>query len=365
MEERLARVSGATLGYIWNNIPGAIDGYYAAGQAYKASRMAYRIFKNRFNNTRTYKTPKKIMGRRRILPQRPRSNENTTTTQLDTTTQYRYKRMPKKKRWRWKKFVKKVQAVQQRALGLRTVLFNTNIRITGAANQQHYGCVALYGYYGVGDAIPGPAALCGMRDIFRIANNDPQIMDKNTAGVDGGKFQLQSGILDVTATNVGARSLEVDLYEINCMEDDTKESDPLATIGNAQVITSAISGTSTSIDLAQRGATLFDLPNAISNDKWKIYKKRKYFVPSGASFTFQHRDPRNYLMNGADFRFAEGGTNKYSYARRRQTRLFFFVAKNVAGYDNATVDLQIGATRKYSYVIQESSIALDAFNPDN
>lgn len=306
-----------------------------------------------------------MMGRRRIPILPPRSNENTTTTQYDTTTQYRYKRMPKRKRRRWKNFVKKVQAVQQKSLGTRTVLFNTAIRVTGAANAQHYGVVALYGYHGKGDVLIGPpVAYCGLRDIYRIANNDANIMDKNTNGVEGGKFYLQSGILDVTATNVGSRTIEVDMYEVNCMEDDTKETDPLATIGNAQVITPVISGGSTSIDLAQRGATLFDLPNAISNDKWKIYKKRKYLLPSGASFTFQHRDPRNYMLNGADFKFLEeAASNVFSYARRKQTRLFFFVAKNVAGYDNATVDLQIGATRKYSYVIPEISPAVDSFNP--
>jgi len=359
MEERLARISGATLGYIWNNIPGAIDGYYAAGAAYRM-RNRYLSYRNKRKFNATNSTS--ILPPRKRFRLTPLRKENTTTTQYDTTTQYRYKRMPKRRRRRWKRFVKKVQAVQEKTLGLRTVLFNTNIRISGAANQQHYGCVALYGYQGVKDDLSSPSTQCGLRDIHRMANNDTDIMDPGTGGYSGGKFTFRSAVCDVTATNVGARSLEVDLYEITVGEDDTKTGSPVGTIGNAQLVTDDIPTAATPLDLAQRGATLFDLPNAISMDKWKIYKKRKYFLPSGSSFTFQHRDAGSYTINGADMKLLLGDA-ALSYARRKMTRLFIFVCKNVAGYDNSTVDLQIGATRKYSYIINASSKTYDSFNP--
>lgn len=353
-----ARVSGATLGYIWNNLEGAQIGWELGDMAY--TRYARKRRRN------SYSAPP--AKRQRILPPpRARNKESTTTTQYDTTTQYRYKRMPRRKKRIWKKFVKKVQAVEQKSLGTKTVLFNSQTEAAGLAGKQGYAAVFLYGRSGTKD----PAGtqqdpyngLNGLRDIQTIMNNDTDIMSPNTQGTRGAKFTFKSAVLDTTCTNIGNRSLEVDVYEVNVRTDDTKTATPFATIANAMNITDVIPNTNSNVqvDIANRGVTLFDLPSAISNDKWKIYKKRKYFVAAGSSFTFQFRDPSNYVINASENKITEGGNGSYAY--RKMTRMFFFIVKNVSGYDGDECKLRIGNTRKYSYCVNELATNQDVYNP--
>jgi len=281
--------------------------------------------------------------------------ETGVTSQYDKVTQYSRKSMPRAKKRRWRKFVQKVQAVNDKTLGTRTVVFNETLSVVATAGLQGYGAAALYGFCGNTDG-----QNVGFRDIYRICNKDSAVMTPSTDGRNASKVTFMSGIIDFTFRNNGSHPLEVDLYEINVMTDHTGKPNFGTTITESEDGTNDIPGATTSLRLLYRGVTLFDLPNAISKDKWKIYKKKKFFLPVGNTATHQHRDPRNHIFNATDINILEGDR---SYARRKMTQLYVFVAKNIIGTDSESVNLQVGVTRKYSYCINEASKALDSYNP--
>lgn len=287
--------------------------------------------------------------------------ETGVTSQYDKVTQYRKKSMPKAKKRRWRKFVRKVEAVNTKSLGTRTVVFNDKLPIySGVAGFQAYGSAALYGFCGQDSAIS-----VGNRDIFRMCNSDSDIMLNGTDGGNPSKIIFKSGIIDFTMRNTGSDGVELDLYEINVMTDATKEPSFVSTVIESQVDTNTIPGsTGTALTLAQRGVTLFDLPNLISADRLKIYKKKKFFLPPGNTATHQHRDPRNHYFNADDVNIFDH-PDEGSYAKRKMTTLFVFVAKAIVTEEGSGTipTVVIGVTRKYSYCINQSARSYDTYNP--
>lgn len=343
--ETLARASGATLGYIAGNLPGAYYGYKLAGMA-PISRKR-KAFSRPFNNKR-----RKMGGSFK----KRRSSETGITTQFDRTTQYSKKSMPRYKKRRWRKFVNKVTAVLDKSLGTRTVLFNNTIAAQENAGFQGIAACCLYGHEGVTDT----PVVAGFRDVYRICNNDNDVMVKNTQ-VNPSKIVFRSGVIDMTMRNSGSSAVEVDVYEINVLTDNTETGSAVSTLAQASIDTGNIPGAAQGLGLQFRGTTLFDLPNAIAMDKWKIYKKRKYFLPVGSTATLQHRDPRNHYYNAANIQVLEN--NVGSYGNRKMTTLFVFVAKEIVGQDAVGVNLNVGVSRKYAYCVNQSSKALDSYNP--
>ena len=158
----------------------------------------------------------------------------------------------------------------------------------------------------------------------------------------------------MTMRNTGDTSLEVDVYEIEFNTDNATNGNPIATFLDAETGTGIIPGTSGSgITITTRGATPFELPQALSADKMKIMKKRKYFLPAGNTSTLQYRDPANFQINTPNLRRLGG------YALRRKTHCFFFVIKNVVGV-STTGNFACGVTRKYSYCVDAFQTPFDA-----
>lgn len=287
------------------------------------------------------------------------SPETGITTQYDKVTQYSKKSMPKYKKKAWKKFCKKVFAANSKALGTRTVVFNDKMTITELPTNQAYGSACLYGFCGTEQSNS-----YGNRDIFRIGNNDSDVQLQGTDGYNGAKVIFKSGVIDFTLRNMSTDGLEVDLYEINVLTDSTKEPNFVQSVNVAQLATNTIPGaTGTALALNQRGTTLFDLSNLISQDRLKIYKKKKFFLPGGATATHQHRDPRNHYFNFGDINIFDQ-TDEGSYAQRKMTQLFVFVAKTLIREDTlSTPILTVGITRKYSYIVDQSARTYDTYNP--
>lgn len=288
---------------------------------------------------------------------RKRSSENGVTAQYDKVTQYTKKYMSKRKKRQWKKFSKKVNAVLDKSLGTRTVVFNDSILLHENAGFQAFGAAALYGHCGADDNRD-----TGFRDIFRICNRDSDIMTNGTDGANPSKITFMSGVIDFTVRNSGESPIELDLYEIDVRTDNTKEPNWNRTRAEAEAFTNGIPGASGTISLALRGTTLFDLPNMISGDKLKIFKKKKFFLPPGNTCTHQYRDPTNHYYNANLINIFDQA-DEGSYALRKMTKIFVFVAKNIIGTDTVITNVNVGVTRKYSYILNQSSKALDSFNP--
>lgn len=295
--------------------------------------------------------------RRRTYYRRPMRKKVTTgrgiTTQRDRATQYVKKRMPRQKKRQWISFSRKVQAVLQKNLGTRTVVFNDTGGINLPNTSQGIYTCCLYGFEGSTDA----STNSGFKDMQTLLINDPTITKTGTPPINpvNGKIMFKSAVLDMTICNAKLEGengpVELDIYEIHHKKFIDNLS-LLSTFIDAETDTGTIAGAGTGLQLTQRGVTPFDLPMAMSQDGLTIYKKTKYFIPVNGTVTYQIRDPRNISLSGEYF---EGNSG---FAWPGKTRTLLLVAKNVVGF-NQTTGLNIGVTRKYSYVAESTNSTLD------
>lgn len=298
----------------------------AVGTALKMGYKAYRRY-SKYNKKKTGTT-------------------NTTTTQYDTTLQYRKKRMPKYKKRAWVKFTRKVNAVITKAHATQTVVLNqTAVRSLSAEdNGQSHIAALMYGkagYYTPG----GTSAEVGLNDLYQMCKDRDD---------DNRTWHYTSAVLDVTARNTGSTGLEVDLYFCSFGEDVLGARCLEDAIKDAEDETVTIAAQYSQVALNKRGTTLFDLPVLIKGHKIKIWSKRKYFLPQGATFTYQYRDPKYHKIPQSRVKefIANGvidnvnGHNSFVYPGL--TKGCVIVFKKLPG-ETGSAQLQVGATRKYSY----------------
>lgn len=287
---------------------------------------------------------------------------NTTTTQYDTTLQYRKKRMPRWKKRRWVKFVKKVNAVTINQLGTKTVVFNSVARGGVAPGSTDQGLLAchLYGKRGEWTFGPGNIGEAGLRDLDTIFNSAGGLANP----LDNRSFMFASATMDLTAKNTGETGLEVDVYQVSYGEDLTSQSKNASQLFDRAVAETQDFESFTGLTLRNRGVTLFDLPEAIKAVKLKIWSKRKYFLPVGATFTYQYRDPKNHKIPQSRVRefndTLEGNTTSFIYPGL--TRGVFIVYKKITTETALNAELSVGCTRKYKFVVDTADRTEDGYS---
>lgn len=275
-----------------------------------------------------------------------RGGETAVTNQRDFTTQYKRKPMPKFKKRRWRKFVKKVEAVSDRLIGLRTVLFNDEIRIAygGVGAKQGWGVMHLYGRNGFNTT----NVENGAADLFEIYNNDPE-MKVNLGGslvAQSGRVKFTSAVIDITMYNPGTHTAEIDVYKLVYYGNE-KQFSSFSTANQDYELTqqNINDGTvSNTIQLTTRGATPFNMGFLLSNLCAKIVWKKKFLVGSGQSVFFQHRDPKNRYIKTKDM----AGPTDTDLTYRGATCSYLFVTKEVNAA-TGEYTLRVGATRTYTY----------------
>lgn len=287
------------------------------------------------------------------------------TTQHDQRRVYRKKGMPKRRKRIWKKFVKKIHAVAEKELGSRTVVFNSSQSFSNTTSgSQVTGSVTLYGQ---------TSSLAYNNDLQNISNleNDytaPSVANGPTV-YNSTKFLFQSGVLDVTfrnATTYGDSStvdsrgtLEVDVYELTVKNVSEQSSLTVTQVDDLLNDNSSISSLpnvggvtgSAALTYTKRGVTPFDLTYSLSRWGIKIWKKTKYRLSPGETFTYQLRDPKRHVFNMKDLA-TDLGFN------RKITRILYFTAKVVPGLTVGSSAAQfqerltLGITRKYFYKLE-------------
>lgn len=121
------------------------------------------------------------------------------TDQFDRKLIYKKKRMPKRKKSKWVSFKKKVNAVAEKELGTRTIVFNKLfIRENTVVNQQALFACGLYTQESTG---AGNEYLGDLSYIQAFENaGDPTAAAGETTDLTT-KYIFQSGILDMTIRN--------------------------------------------------------------------------------------------------------------------------------------------------------------------
>lgn len=370
MSSFVAGASGATLGYIIGNLPGAYYGY-----KFGRAMAPIRYNKRRRVMSMPYPTPrssriKKLLSYGSRSTYSGKSMRSAASSRLDSVVtrqhdfqgQYRYKKMPRYKKRVWRRFSKKVAAVQLKQAGLKTVLFNSKgVRSTNPGEQQWF-CLSLYGVAGSIDSTD----VHGFNDLYRIFKNDPEIVQAGAAPGNvpkSGKLQFGSGVLDYTLRNLSADiEAEVDIYTGWFKKDDDAQASKVNTNPIAKYFFApddAINTGNTTQNLYDRGLTLFDKPAGISVTGYHIHKKTKMLLAPGQSTFIQHRDAKNHMIDWTN-------VQDCGYAKRGLTYGTWICFKpSVTASEDAVATLAVGVTRKYSYAVVEDNVDRLAYNPPN
>nr|UOF76970.1 putative capsid protein [Cressdnaviricota sp.]UOF81642.1 putative capsid protein [Cressdnaviricota sp.]UOF82349.1 putative capsid protein [Cressdnaviricota sp.] len=337
---------------------------YAARAAYdnraslgNMARGAYnRLVKSARSSRQNSRRPNL---RKRSVPLRGYTG-NGVTAQHDVSNVYRKKNMPYRKKKGWKRFIKKVHAVAEKDLGSRTVVFNDTISTTNSVSGEHI-CMTMALY----SQKSSKSMLNDLNQISALENYEAN--PTTAAGITvekSTKIIFQSGIMDLTvrnasyqtdSTSVGAK-MEVDVYEIymrkDALDGTTSYNDlsNMLNVGNTD--TKNIGGAGTGLTIQNRGVTPFECNAALSRFGIKILTKKKYFLESGGTFTYQCRDPRRRSCDIRDI------AQRFGFNRPKWTKIFYIIGKIVpgltvgAGAGQFTEQLHVGVTRKYLYKVE-------------
>lgn len=297
------------------------------------------------------------------------------TFQRDKSNVYRRRRMPYKKRKRWVRFVKKVNAVDERELGTRTVLFNKTVNFSNLTPQQQVlGYCALYPLQ---CPDPGTGFQSHMNDLKGISGLENQGNPTAVSGERVGpstKMMFHSAVMDLTVRNNSfvtgqpegsGNTLELDVYEVISSKkwndaSGTKQN-IIQALEKGDAETPVIGGTGNPITIQDRGCTPWELPAGISRYGLKILKKTKYFLQGGQTMTYQIRDASRHVTT-VGYLDDSLGVNKPGW-----TRHVFLIGKSVpgtvlgAGTGQVTELLSLGVTRKYMYKVEGLNESRDEY----
>lgn len=331
-------------------------------------RMArYRMLRAGFNRIKA-KSARWSRGRTKTYTQYKRSTNSTGVlggNDADAKLVYRKKRMPRRRRKRWSSFIKKVNAVGERTLGTRTVLFNHQVTLVqNVATEQGCCTFALYGF---------SSTRSWFNDLGTIGTlentGDPTAAAGETID-QSSKVMFQSGILDLTIRNTSffvsavgppvvtssdaAGQLELDLYELYMRQDsktNTVNGQHMSEVLNNFDVKET-GGLGTGVQIQDRGASPWEVPNSLSRYGIKIIKKTKYFIPNGQTITYQSRDPRRHVCKYGDLVENDG------FNRPGWTRIIYVIFKLTPGLAIGTglneyqARISVGVTRKYMYKVE-------------
>jgi len=321
-----------------------------ADAAYNGLGMSYataRAIANRYSGSRTQ------------TQQRKRTTSGGgVTVQHDVKRIYRKKSMPRRKKKLWKKFVSKVNAVDERDLGSHTALFSSAITVNTITDTQLVTSVGLY------TNTSTSTWLADMKTITGTFNVTDDTKDAGGTIYPSTKIIFKSAVLDITVRNTSNNNaggsvdcpMEVDVYEISL-----RGGNADSTVGTGDLIGYLQRGASDtlnegglvpsagSLDIFKRGCTPWELPAALSMYRMKIWKKTKYFLTTGQTFTYQMRDPKRHVMSYAKMqRTLESNINGL-------TKWILFIGKATPGIvpsETLKPQLSIGVTRKYLWKVE-------------
>lgn len=290
-------------------------------------------------------------------------------TNADMRSIYRRKRMPRYKKKRWVRFVKRVNAVADKDLGLRTVLWNDQLTQTNTSSSQSTLTLALYSVRN--------ASFGYLDDLKRIGDLENEGNPTSAAGDTisiNSKVMFQSAVMDITIRNTTDRlktidpgnpllntyesapdaAIELDIYEVyqrNMASDSSTIFESVTQMLNAYD-DKEIGGAGTGIGIQDRGASPFEFGAQMGRLGLKILKKTKFFIPNGQTITWQVRDPKRRKMTYGEL------TRHESYNKAGWTKQYYLIYKLVPGLTQGTAigdcrtRLSIGLTRKYSYKVE-------------
>jgi len=322
----------------------------------------------------------RFLGRTMMRARRPAGRAQTMTqqrrptfrsgilggTNADQRMIYRRKRMPRKKRRNWVRFVKKVNAVDERDLGSQTVVFNDQIsQRTGAVIGGTQACLTLALYPFTNGTNLWLNDMAAIHALDNVANPTAAA---GTSTYSSTKYMFHSAVLDVTIRNVSTlaqgdplvdnlspdAALELDIYTVALRKDAADFSIRFASMSSLfnSYDDPEIGGTGTGYSIQDRGLSPFEFGSQMGRFGCKILKKQKFFIPNGQTITFQTRDPKRHVIM-KDRLIENDGWNRPGW-----TQVYYMIYKLVPGLPQGTTigtyraGITCGVTRKYLYKLE-------------
>lgn len=265
-------------------------------------------------------------GRSRIQTALAKQSESSIlSTQHDVSSRYRRKAMPRRRRKKWVGFVRKVNAVVQKAQGLSTYTESTSANLTSAVNSTGAMGVGLYNVGG---------------DMNEVSD---MFVDKYGAGIaPQTKLTIKSAVLDVTIANTGTALAIIDCYILVCR----KPYSSAVSIDSQFTTNFNQQGTTSSKSVTNPAVTVFGNPNFCKY--WKVLSKKEIMLGAGQVTTMQLRDARDRLVQGIRL------TSEPQYLRGAKAYFFNFhgIPENNAGTARlAATALTWSYQKSYTYGI--------------
>lgn len=348
------------VGYNWARKTGRVGLAGSILNNYNRGRNAFRFASNLASGLRSRMRQRNARSNTMSRRRKAVTSGQGVTDHFDARLIYRKKRMPRGRRRRWKGFVKKVNAVAERDLGTQTVVFNRLLTASNSTAGNHI--LTDFSLYGLASSQFEHNDLKKISDLYSAADNT---VSKGLALNASSKIVFHSGILDVTFRNSSTffdgtstraateLKLEVDVYELTCNMTSSEMSGTI--FNNLRGFfdidvnkTEPIGGGATAeIGRSQRGVTPWDFPFSLSRFGLKIWKKTKYQLSNGDTFTYQVRDPRRHVASLDKLNQTDG------FNMPGWTRIILVIAKAAPGLtvgstaNTYSEKLDIGITRKY------------------
>lgn len=293
------------------------------------------------------------------------------TSQHDSRQVYKKRRMPAKKRKRWTKFIKKVQAVEEKSKATRSVVFNDLQQMTngGSSTTLKQQAFFFFPLYSCKSTFQGGGSSLQDREIYSDLNR-VVTSEFNAAGnTNVRRLHFMAAILDITfaGQTTIATPTELDLYYIQFRKDVYHSSFNLFLLEQQNMLPGTPNAAR--LDMAGMGVTPFEFPTLCSTVR--IIKKEKIIVAPGQIVTRQWRIPKNKSLYSKDFRHLNqnfAGTSatidQDMFAQRNWTCGILAIAKGTpTANSERPVDLQVGFTRTYHYKVYEYSADASGYKP--
>lgn len=331
MGRRLLRSFGRSLRSLRRHVPTATK----AATAYAASRSLTRTRNKKSRETR------------------PLTYDN------DFKTDYRYRRMPRRRRRRWVKFVKRVNAVVNRGMGLKKLTFQDLTRIQSLDGFTNGFSALLY--------TPDAQVNSLSADLGTIFRNilGATAYDNINTFVDGDvdkKIRFESASMDITWRNIGSNPVIIDLYYVRARKtfgltssDGANNCHGIYNLGftkQGQIVDeedNALVGSvkSSAIDL---GTTPFQ--SSLFCQTYKVLSKKRITIAPGNTVSMTLKDSGNRVVNATDTRAR--------ICMRGLTHGYFFQQYGVPGLVGTTLtqalptDVVFTCQKRYAFYLPVS-----------
>lgn len=279
--------------------------------------------------------------------------------------------MPRFRRKRWVSFVKKVQTVANKQLGLKQLIFNHVYQKASDYNSQDGGSIQLYSADG---DTSNDRQSADMGNIFReifgdsVFNNSYNSTDADLTKV----IRFESASLDVTFQNVGANNTIVDVYRFVCRRDvphlgDSSNNDPWGIFIQSLIKTGIPEDPDSLNNLGDHKLTYDALGVTPFNSSrfcqmFKILQKRSYVIEPDKTVMINFRLPKGKTVASNPLRnliCKRGLTEGFLYIFRGQPLVESDPEPTV--YQASTANVVVAQQRRYSFYLPAGSMDQAAY----